>query len=208
MKVESELPEKTKLIEVGCGNGRDASYFAVKGHTVTALDISESAIKLCTDKYRGLSIRFQVGKLSVNELKAAAQLDYHYPYSVRVLYCRFVLHAMPLQDEIELLLAANEVLPLGGAFYIECRSIKDPLASKGKVLSRTERVHGHYRRFIVLEELVARLEASGFQVIEQTEQAGLAIHANDDPVVIRIKAKKIGLSQPPRLTSLALASTH
>ena len=182
VKVESELEKKMKILEIGCGNGRDASYFGSKGHLMTAIDISESAIKVCSEKYRGLPIAFRVGKL--NELTGQLETPYD------ALYCRFVLHAMTLREEIELLTAANGVLNFGGLFYMECRSIKDPLSQKGKVISRTERIHGHYRRFIVMEELLQRLNAAGFEVVERIEAAGLAIHGNDDPVVIRIKAKK------------------
>jgi tellurite methyltransferase len=39
------LPKRTcKLLEIGCGNGRDSFYFSGKGHDVSAFDQSEVII--------------------------------------------------------------------------------------------------------------------------------------------------------------------
>ncbi len=72
--------------------------------------------------------------------------------------------------------------------YLECRSINDPLARLGEVISPTERIHGHYRRFIILAELRQRLEEAGFNVDQALESTGLALYHGEDPVVIRIRA--------------------
>ena len=45
---------------------------------------------------------------------------------------------------------------------------------KGEILSQTERVDGHYRRFIILEEFKQRLIQIGFKIIEKIESNGLA----------------------------------
>jgi hypothetical protein len=64
------------------------------------------------------------------------------------------------------------------------------LFRKGELLSKTERVDGHYRRFIILDELLDRLQSFGFEIIEAVESNGLAVYGDDDPVVIRVCAKK------------------
>jgi len=57
-------------------------------------------------------------------------------------------------------------------------------------LSHTERIEGHYRRFIILEELKQRLIKVGFEIIEAIESNGLANLGEEDPVVIRVEAIK------------------
>lgn len=52
----------------------------------------------------------------------------------------------------------------------------------------------HYRRFIVMEELVQSLQEQGFQIEYAKEQSGFAPYGNDDPPVIRIVAKKAAVS--------------
>ena len=97
---------------------------------------------------------------------------------------------MSLSEEIETLKTSYQLLNKEGQFFIECRSINDPLSHKGEILSHTERVDGHYRRFIILEELHHRLIQIGFKVIETIESNGLAKFGKEDPVVIRLNAIK------------------
>ena len=97
---------------------------------------------------------------------------------------------MSLNEEITTLKISYELLNKGGQFFIECRSVNDPLLHKGEKLSHTERVDGHYRRFIILEEFKQRLIQAGFTVTKTIESNGLAKFGKDDPVVIRIHAIK------------------
>lgn len=180
--VADKLDEPVRMVEVGCGNGRDAGFFATIGHDVTALDLSEAAIEFCREQHADKSIRFEAGGLS----DVAGRLDG--PYDV--VYSRFVLHAMPLEEEIATLHAAGSLLKPGGRLFVECRSINDPMARLGEVISPTERIHGHYRRFIIAEELVERVRAAGLEVEDLVEADGLAVYKDDNPVVIRLSARK------------------
>lgn len=79
----------------------------------------------------------------------------------------------------------------GGKLFIEVRSVKDPLFGKGRQLEHNAFFYdNHYRRFIVLAELVAELERNGFLVEYAEEQRGFAPYGNDDPPVIRVVAVK------------------
>lgn len=180
--VAEELPKELSLLEVGCGNGRDAAHFANLGHKVTALDVSAEAIERCNELHRDVSATFL--HASVPEIVP------RYVGEFEVVYSRFVLHAMTLDEEAEMLRGAAKVLVDNGLLFVECRSLKDPMARKGEVISPTERIYGHYRRFIDRDELAARIEACGFSIVDSIESAGLAVHGDDDPVVIRLTARK------------------
>lgn len=41
---------KTSLLEIGAGHGRDSKFFMDKGFNVTAVDISQEMVKLCREK--------------------------------------------------------------------------------------------------------------------------------------------------------------
>ena len=179
---EVRFPRRAAVLEVGCGNGRDSVHLSARGHEVTALDASHAAIDLCRKSHQGSGVGFVPGVLTDHAHDWPARFD--------VLYTRFVLHAMTEAEERSLWSEASRVLRSGALLAIECRSIQDPLAREGEVLSPTERIAGHYRRFIVLEDLVARLEAEGFAIEDIVESAGLAIHGTDDPVVIRAFARR------------------
>lgn len=52
----AELPEGTRILDVGCGSGRDTLAFKNKGYQVHAIDYSEElvtrATQLLTDRQR------------------------------------------------------------------------------------------------------------------------------------------------------------
>jgi bifunctional enzyme CysN/CysC len=168
------------LLEVGCGNGRDAAYFAQAGLRVTAIDKSAAAIACCRDVH-GNGILFEHGGLDKVETP---------PSTFDVVYSRFVLHAMTLDEEERFLVAAARTLKPDGLLIVECRSIQDPLAREGEILSPTERIYGHYRRFIVADELVGRVAAVGLKVESMIESSGLAVYGDEDPVVVRLIDRK------------------
>jgi adenylylsulfate kinase-like enzyme/2-polyprenyl-3-methyl-5-hydroxy-6-metoxy-1,4-benzoquinol methylase len=177
-----KLAPGQRVLEVGCGNGRDAVFFSEGGHRVTAIDQSEAAIQLCQRLHRTSSAEFFAGALPVH--------GRHWRNNFDVVYSRFVLHAMTLGEEIEMLRAAAEVLVPGGQILLECRSINDLLARQGEVISTTERIAGHYRRFIIPDELRERLVEAGFELSSEIEATGLAVYKDEDPVVIRMTAVK------------------
>ena len=180
--VANILSNQQTILEVGCGNGRDAKFLASQGHLVTGLDRSGEAIELCKKLYSVESLEFFFGTITDIEKINKKKYD--------LIYSRFVIHAMSLNEEIKTLNMSHKLLNKDGQFFVECRSINDPLSRKGDILSNTERIEGHYRRFIILEEFKQRLVQVGFKIIEAIESNGLAKFGKDDPVVIRIHAIK------------------
>jgi len=180
--VAQHLRGNERLLEIGCGNGRDASFFQEQGIQVVAIDASPAAIDLCLKLHGGNGVHFTAGKLENEGLDLGQSFD--------VVYSRFVLHAMTEVEQAKMLRAAFEKLGSGGSIYLECRSINDPLARKGEVISPTERIHGHYRRFIVHDDLIQSLQTTGFTIDDAVENTGFAPYKDEDPVVIRIKASK------------------
>ncbi len=177
-----QMKNQLNILEVGCGNGRDSVYFSSLGHNVTAIDPSDSAIGLCIEKHADRQIKFIATKLP--DLVCGNDQFFD------VVYSRFCLHAMTEKEEIETLAAASNLLKPNGLIMIECRSINDPLARKGEVISANERIFGHYRRFIVLDELRKNLLNAGFLIKDIFESNNLAILADENPVVIRVHAIK------------------
>ena len=181
--VASKLSTKQNILEIGCGNGRDSKYFSSKGHHITGLDRSAEAIELCKNLYSSdESIEFFYGTITDIAKTNKKIFD--------LIYSRFVIHAMSLNEELEMLKISYKLLNKDGQLFIECRSTNDPLSQKGEILSHTERVFGHYRRFIILEEFKLRLVKTGFEVVEDIENIGLAKFGKEDPMVIRVQVIK------------------
>jgi adenylylsulfate kinase-like enzyme/2-polyprenyl-3-methyl-5-hydroxy-6-metoxy-1,4-benzoquinol methylase len=180
--VHGKMPNKQTILEIGCGNGRDSQFFSKNEHRVIAIDRSTSAIKQCKVNYSKLDIEFTQGLVS--------DIPHLNEYEINMVYSRFVIHAMPLEEEVDLLNKVYQLLEKKGMFFIECRSINDNMFRDGDVLSPTERISGHYRRFIILDELIERLKNVGFKVVFQVEEKGLAVFKDEDPMVIRVIAEK------------------
>lgn len=174
---------RNRILEIGCGNGRDAQFFLKQNLNVVAIDKSLSAINQCK-----ATIRNEKGQFICCE---TSQVTEHTTQPFEVIYSRFSLHAMTVTEENMTLTAASHLIEKNGLFCIECRSINDPMANKGEVLSPAERVDGHYRRFIVMEELIDKLVKNGFSIVYSQESTGFAPHKDEDPMVIRVIAKKI-----------------
>jgi SAM-dependent methyltransferase len=98
-------------------------------------------------------------------------------------YCRFVLHSVPEHIEDYILINSNHVLNTGGLLFIEVRSDKGVLSSK---------IDKHYRRRIDKEKLLEKLFYLNFEILFETESDGLSIYNRENPVLIRVVAKKKG----------------
>lgn len=171
-----------EMIELGCGNGRDAVFFAESGMNITALDLSEEAI--ADLQARNIpNAHFLCGDF--------IQGDVHQPETYDYAYSRFTIHSINHTQEQVLLKNVFRGLKEGGKLLIEVRSIHDPIYGKGQAVERNAFFYDHhYRRFIVLDELVDSLEKYGFLVEYAEERTGFAPYGNDDPPVIRIVAVK------------------
>lgn len=176
------LEEDKTMLELGCGNGRDSIYFSQKVD-VTAIDASDRAIAELNEIYGGKAgIRF----LCDDFVCAAALYQSQYDYC----YSRFTIHAINEEQERDVITNVRRALKKDGLFFIEVRSIHDELYGKGKSAGRNAYIYnGHYRRFIVLEELVDTLSENGFTITYAKEDVDFAPFGESNPPIIRIVAK-------------------
>ena len=179
--VLSQLSSGCNLLDVGCGNGRDSMFFANNGMNVTAIDMSQEAISHI--KKREPKICAVCGDFAAMPVFDAEQYD--------GVYSRFFVHAITAEQEAILLERCYTTLRKGGKLFIETRCIEDELCGAGDRVSDTEWVlDGHYRRFIVPEQLIARLSALKFTRIQSVCAKGFAPFQNADPIILRIMAEK------------------
>ena len=176
------LPKKTcKLLEIGCGNGRDSFYFSGKGHDVSAFDQSEVIINTLQNSGKN-SPNFFTDDIRNISIQPKEPFD--------IVYARFVLHALNEYEAQQAFKWIFEHLNNGGLFYSESRSIKDNIFGEGKKIERYIYKTDHRRRFLVKNDLLKELESFGFTINYVLEKQGLAVYKDSDPVVIRVIAQK------------------
>ncbi len=180
----SYLDKGKSIVDLGCGNGRDSLHFMNNGLYVIGVDGSEAAIYNLKMKHGyNNNINFVCGDF----VHSGSIYNKKYSY----FYSRFSLHA--INDEKQHILLENiyKHLEEGGYLFIEVRSIRDDIYGKGKEVGRNAFIFNeHYRRFIVKEELVSELNKLGFNIILAEEKKGFAPFNNEDPIVLRVIAKK------------------
>jgi len=183
------LDNSRALLEYGCGSGRDSLFFIEKGvKRVVGTDIASSTIDkltLAVEKIDGISFL----NTDFTKLPPRENLNLN---SIGTVYARFTLHAIRKHDASECLKWAYNNLDTNGLICIEARSTKGDLYGKGEPVEgeKDAFVFGHYRRFINGEELRQELEGLGFVIDKFVEDKGLAAFRDDDPVVVRVIAKK------------------
>ncbi len=107
-----------KVLDLGCGNGRHAMYFAREGFEVFGIDISSIAIAWATDWSRreGLHPEFRVGDIT-NLPYADASMD--------VVVSHGVLDHVPMSVGRRAVDEVHRVLAPGGLFYCDLRATDD-----------------------------------------------------------------------------------
>lgn len=181
MHIIKYLATGNKLIDLACGNGRDSIFFAKNGINCLGVDQVETEIQFLNDYYATDSLEFKVADIS--NLQNIGYFDY--------IYSRFSLHSIDKMGEESLLNWVKKNIKLGGYFFLEARSLKDDMFQKGRQISNNENITDHYRRYLDFNTIKAKIKSLGFDLIEAIEAKGLSIYKDDDPVVIRIVAKKL-----------------
>lgn len=171
------------IVELGCGNGRDSIYFCDHKLDVTAIDASQTAIN-SFEMYRD---KEHINCICADFVSWLDRCEEKFDHC----YSRFTIHAVNEIQEDILLHNVYNALKKRGLFYIESRSINDELYGAGECVGRNAyKYDGHYRRFIVIDELREKLVKMGFEIIYSAEERGFAPFGNDDPPIIRIVARK------------------
>ncbi|MFH1124319.1 MAG: class I SAM-dependent methyltransferase, partial [Pseudomonadota bacterium] len=55
------LKKGANVLEIGSGQGRDSAFIAKSGHTVRGIDVSDKAVKIASERAKGLDASFDVG---------------------------------------------------------------------------------------------------------------------------------------------------
>lgn len=178
--VADTLECKKVILDLGCGNGRDSSYFCREGHTVLSLDTSKEALLLASKNSNNKIFPILADAATVSPTK---------PF-VEVVYSRFSLHSMSKHSYLRCIKNVENMLVDGGSFWVEVRSTDDELYQQGEFVEECVYKTDHSRRFFTLYDLVSDLKELSFDILFAEEQRGWAVFEDQDPKVIRIHCKR------------------
>lgn len=184
--LQNYVQEGDRLIELGCGNGRDARFFAANGVGVIAVDQCSAEIEeLAKSNGTHENLHFKVADFT-------DMPDSEDPYDA--VYSRFTLHSVTAEGQKNAIAWSYRNLAPGGRLCIETRGQKNELFQKGKPVDGEADAfiyNDHYRRFVEFDDFTKQIVDSGFELVEAVEDIGFAPFEDTNYHFIRAIAKKI-----------------
>lgn len=177
------LKPKMTLLELGCGNGRDALYLSKCGVNVLAVDQCAEEIDFLNNRFGGKNISFKCADFS--DLKFRKKFD--------AIYSRFTLHAISKQQEIRTLNWCARHLNENGLLLIEARGIQNEIYGMGeRVADEADAFiyEGHYRRFLNADDVNKQITGLGLTILSSDEAANRAPFNGTNYKFLRIVAQK------------------
>jgi tellurite methyltransferase len=162
---------KIKLLDIGCGNGRDLIFFEKNEISVLGIDKSIEAINTLK----------KLGKNVKNE--CILEFDYS---MFNTLYCRFIIHTLN-QLELEKLFTSLSYSNPNTNLFIETR-ISDNINHSKDFNSGIGENHKRY--LYNKETILSLIEKSGFEIKELIISKGLSPIESEDPLILRLLSTK------------------
>lgn len=167
-----QLFQGLTIIDIGCGNCRDANYFQSLGHHIIGIDQCKKPSTCKISKY----IEGDCTNIDGTILQDA-----------QIIYMRFFLHSITESKQNELFRHLRKNIKAGTLVYVEVRSIQDTLKNQGTLLSEKENFTDHYRRYFSENDLKKCFEGFCIQICEEVKNA--SPYGSDNPILWRLKAK-------------------
>jgi ubiquinone/menaquinone biosynthesis C-methylase UbiE len=171
-----KLNPNPKVLEAGCGSGRDAITLSELGAEVTGVDASEGLIAVA--KKKSLDIEFLVGNF--------LDLPFLDETFDGVWSHASLVHLDTISDVKSALSEFYRVLKIEGYLYVLVK--KQNGEEKTAVVSDSLSNHNRFFRYYTEEELQTLLEEVGFTITEvKTEED---VHGRNEVTWLKLLAKK------------------
>jgi ubiquinone/menaquinone biosynthesis C-methylase UbiE len=148
-----------KILELGCGEGKDSIFFAKNGYEIFSLDCSEKAIK---------SFEENIVKNNVQKLVHPILYDISKPLkfddkTFDIVFAHLSLHYFDDKITTKIFTEIRRVLKVGGFLFVRVKSTEDQLYGKGKKIEEDMFEFGHMRHFFSEEYLISKTR--GFKIL-------------------------------------------
>lgn len=164
----SLLPKKAKVLEAGCGPGRDAAYLQEDGLDIIGIDISNGMLKEAKKK------KIKVKKMDMLNLKFEDKL-------FDGIWCMASLSDIQKKDAQTALKEFYRVLKDPGVIYIAVKEGEGEEIVEKEEYNKMPRFYAYYKQ----AELEDLLKFNGFKIVKATT-------SNDQGILwVEIFAKKV-----------------
>ena len=180
-EVNAQLPAHATILELGCGEGNDSIYFAEQGHTITATDFSDVAIKQNNERWTHPNLAFQVQDIRQPLKFGDASFD--------SVYARLSLHYFTDDTTKCVFREIARVLKPGGTLYFMCKSTDDHIYGQGDEIEKDMyELNGHVRHFFSKEYALELLDDA--KLDQENIETGEEMIYDRQSAFIKVIAKK------------------
>lgn len=162
-----DISKDSNVLEIGCGEGRDARYLLAKGYNVIASDVSEEAIRYCIEKDKKHSDNYVVLDVLNNNHK----LKYDFIYSIAC------IHMLVLDDDRKRYydFINNHLNKNGYALILSMGDgIKESKSNISDAYKEVKRTHGETKEEMLLPATSCRIVNMN-NFIEEVSNSGLKV---------------------------------
>ncbi|MBN3521283.1 class I SAM-dependent methyltransferase [Algoriphagus lutimaris] len=163
--LKGRFSKEMKILDAGCGEGRNTVYFIREGYQIFGIDPNEIAIQYCRYQAKSLNPNYDVYRFLEGKLE---DIPFH-SSSFDAVICSAVLHfASDVDNFWEMIDEIHRILKPGGIFWFRMCTGVGGILSESKPLGK-----GRYHlpddsdRFVLTLEDVDKLQEKGFQFLEQ-----------------------------------------
>ncbi len=171
LMVLKSLPEKNlhkHILDIGCGNGRDAYFFSSQGFEVTGID---SFSKIETDKFQFL--KKNIFDYEINELN-----------TFDICYLRFVIHTLS-EQECDQLFARLALLQPETLIAIETRSTTNITEEEKLETFFKSPIGDEHFRMLYSKNYMDKKISDKFIILESSDSADVAKFKSENPFCLR-----------------------
>ena len=182
--VRPRLDPEATVVDIGCGDGRDALFFASAGHRVLAVDAAQPALDRLNQAAESRALRISALRADLGQEHDVRRLRREIARTIgtgpRWVYARFFLHAAKEPARQHFFRLARELLEgRRGELVVEFRGLRDSL-------TRHHFGEDHHREYLDEEVVRTQLERLGATTTYAVSGRGLAPYEDEDPGVARI----------------------
>lgn len=103
--------KRKKIVDIGCGNGRNLIPFAKKGFNCEGVDFSKDMVKFAKSRFKKLGLKCNFHVLNMNKLPFK---DHNFDYII----CVASFHHLDKKNQTKTLEEFKRILKPGGKIYI------------------------------------------------------------------------------------------
>lgn len=162
--LKGRFTKEIKILDAGCGEGRNTVYFIREGYQIFGIDPNETAIQYCRYQAKSLDPNYDIHRFQEGKLE---NVPFHKD-SFDAVICSAVLHfAQSVDNFWEMIDEIQRILKPGGIFWFRmCTGFGDILSKSEPIGQGRYHLPDNSERFVFTAEYVDKLLSKGFKYIE------------------------------------------